>query len=82
MEDFKKELTTLINRHSIENEWDMPDFLMAQVICQFIESVGPTFKKALDWHGVDSVCHPKIKSRLEPFPPDPELSKLLPPDED
>ena len=56
---FQKELEQLLNKHSMENKWDMPDFLMAELICSFIESIGPQMKKNLDWHGVDSVCHPK-----------------------
>lgn len=56
---FKAELESLINAHSVENEWDMPDFIMAELIVKFIESVGPSMKRNLDWHGVDSVCHPK-----------------------
>ena len=56
MEKFKKELESLINRHSIENIVDMPDFMLADLICDFI-NILPT-KMLLDWHGCDSVCHP------------------------
>ena len=60
MEDkFQTELAKLINKHSKENQWDMPDFIMAGLICRFIYSIGPSMKSNLDWHGVDSVCHPK-----------------------
>ena len=58
MEAFEKELTTLINRHSIENVVDMPDFLLAGMICRMIEAMGPSIKKTLDWHGCSSACHP------------------------
>jgi len=58
MESFEKELTELLNRHSIENVADMPDFLLAGMICRIIEAMGPSVKKTLDWYGVDSVCHP------------------------
>ena len=40
--EFEKELTHLINRHSIENEVDMPDFLLARMLCAMIESMMPT----------------------------------------
>ena len=56
---FKRELAELLNSHSIENECDMPDFLLAEMIVGFIRGVGGPIKKTLDWHGVDSVCHPK-----------------------
>ena len=58
MEAFEKELTTLINRHSIENVADVPDFILAGMICRMIEAMGPSIKKTLDWHGCSSVCHP------------------------
>jgi len=57
--EFKKELASLINRHSLEIHWDMPDFLMAEVLTQIILSTGKTMRDNLDWHGTDSVCHPK-----------------------
>lgn len=56
---FKKELEDLLNKHSVENECDMPDFLLAEMIANFIQAVGEPIKKNLDWHGCDSVCHPK-----------------------
>ena len=58
IEDFEKGLTRLINRHSIENMVDMPDFLLARMICGMLEAIGPNVKKALDWQRCDSVCHP------------------------
>jgi hypothetical protein len=58
MEKFKKELESLINKHCIENECSMPDFLLSELICQFIRTCGASIKKNLDWHGCDSVCHP------------------------
>ena len=59
LEQFKKDLETLINKHSMENYWDMPDFIMAELITTFIACTGSPMKKNLDWHGVDSICHPK-----------------------
>jgi len=61
MSEFEKELENLINRHRIENECDIPDFLLAELIVNFIKTIGVTSKKNLDWHGCDSVCHPKLK---------------------
>ena len=62
---FKKELEHLINRNSIENECDIPDFLLAEMVCNIIVGVGDIFKKALDWHGCDSICHPAMKFEPE-----------------
>lgn len=59
MDKFQAELRQLINKHSIENEVDMPDYLLADLLCDFIKTLGTYSKRNLDWHGCDSVCHPK-----------------------
>lgn len=58
-ERFKEELCELINRYNIERVADMPDFILADMVCRMIEAVGSPVKETLDWHGCDSVCHPK-----------------------
>lgn len=58
MTEFQKELESLLNAHCIENECDMPDFLLAEMIVNFIRAAGEPIKKTLDWHGCDSICHP------------------------
>jgi len=65
MKNFEKELTSLINRHSIENVADMPDYLLAEMICRMIRAIGPSVKNTLDWHGCYIVCPPSPESRLE-----------------
>ena len=60
MKEFKKELETLINCYAIENYCDVPDFILADMICDFIKSQGIYIKKTLTWHGCDSICHPKV----------------------
>ena len=59
MDAFKKELEELINKHSIESEVDMPDYLLAELLCRVIQAIGDPVKKTLDWHSCDSICHPK-----------------------
>ncbi len=61
MTKFQKELADLINSHSIENICDVPDFLLAEMVINFIQSIGNPIKKTLDWHGCDSICHPKYR---------------------
>lgn len=56
---FRKELEGLLNKHSIENGCDMPDFLLAEMIIRFIQAVGEPIRKNLDWHGCDSIRYPK-----------------------
>lgn len=59
MISFEDELTELINKHSMENKADMPDFLLSKLLCEIIEAIGPVVKKTLDWHNCDSITHPK-----------------------
>ena len=61
MSKFEKELTELLNKHSMENVCDVPDFLLSKMICRIITSIGGPIKETLDWHGCDSICHPKDK---------------------
>ena len=63
MKEFEKELTTLINKYSIENKCDIPDFLLAEMVCRYICYVASMTKEVLDWHGCNSVCHPKKEKR-------------------
>ena len=63
MDDFKIELEQLINQHSIENYCDMPDFILAEMLCNLIQTIGESSKKNLDWHGCDSICHPRNNSK-------------------
>lgn len=47
---FQKELEKLINKHSLENYWNMPDYLMAKMITDFIESASPAMRMSLEWN--------------------------------
>jgi len=47
---FKKELAELINRHSVENCANMPDFMMAQMISEMLLPIGDAIKKNVEWH--------------------------------
>lgn len=58
---FTKELKELINKHSMENLCDMPDYILAEMITEFITTFGFHMKRNLDWHGCNSVCHPLNK---------------------
>lgn len=51
--EFKKELETLINRHSIENEINMPDYMLAEMLCDYIESTGKHVLKRDRWLGYE-----------------------------
>lgn len=57
---FEKELTQLINKHSIENILDMPDFLIAEMLVNIINSIGYISKKNLVMRTIlHPICHSK-----------------------
>lgn len=63
MKEFEKELTKLINKHCVENRCDIPDFLLASMVTNYICYVASITKEVLDWHGCDSICHPMKKDQ-------------------
>lgn len=52
--EFQKDLKDLINRHSIENLADMPDFIMARMIAGVLHSIGKAVKRNTKWHDPDN----------------------------
>jgi len=50
IDKFKEELENLINKYGIEDECDIPDFILAEMIVDFISFTGKSIKKSLDWH--------------------------------
>lgn len=57
--NFKDELQKLINKHGVERLADMPDYLLAEMLCNMVCVIGGSVKRTLDWHNTDSVCHPR-----------------------
>jgi len=51
--EFQKELANLINCHSIENLVDLPDYLLAEILCSIIDGIGPSMRKHMDQYEVD-----------------------------
>jgi len=51
MKEFKQELEILINKHSIENESDTPDFILANYIAMCLEAYNVTLKSREQWYG-------------------------------
>jgi hypothetical protein len=62
---FENGLMELINRNGIESECNIPDFILAKLICNFILAIGIATKEVLAWRGCDSACHPKRKIEKE-----------------
>jgi len=48
---FHLELTRLINRHSMENESNTPDFILANYLCECLEHFNAAVKERERWYG-------------------------------
>ena len=59
MEDFQKELESLINRHCKENDSDTPDFLLAEYIQGCLKNYADIVKKRDEWFSFDPFAHLK-----------------------
>jgi len=49
--NFTRELIDLINKYSIDNELNTPDFILAQYITLCLKGLKITVKKRSKWHG-------------------------------
>lgn len=56
--EFKKELEQLINKHSIENESNTPDFILANYVRNCISIFGSAVLARDDWYDFDSAISP------------------------
>ncbi len=50
MSEFQKELAALINKHSIENETNTPDFILAEYLNDCLDSFSKLMEKRTDWY--------------------------------
>lgn len=51
MSEFEKELSDLINRHSIENETDTPDFILAEYLNNCLTNFRTIMNSRKKWYG-------------------------------
>lgn len=49
--EFQKELEQLINKHSIDNECQTPDFILAESVCGYLCVFRDGVKRRETWHG-------------------------------
>lgn len=49
--NFRKELQQLINRYSVENESNTPDFILANYISGCLDVFASTVKERENWYG-------------------------------
>ena len=51
--DFKTELEELINKHSMENSSDTPDFILAQYLRGCLVNFGIAMRARDKWYGIN-----------------------------
>lgn len=51
MTNFRRELETLIYRHSRENESDTPDFILAEYMMSCLQAFEAAVKNRESWYG-------------------------------
>lgn len=49
-DDFKKELTSLLNRHGWDNACEIPDHILADYVENCLKNLCGTISKDIDWH--------------------------------
>lgn len=59
---FLKDLETLINKHSVENASDTPDFILAEYLGLCLSAYQQTITKRDNWFGVDMWNENKLKN--------------------
>ena len=55
--DFERELTTLINKYTLENDSDTPDFLLAAYLRSCLEVVSVLLRARERWYGRKGKTH-------------------------
>jgi hypothetical protein len=53
---FRKELESLINRHSMENGCNTPDFILARFLLDCLAAFESGVRSREKWYGVQSKC--------------------------
>ena len=59
MSEFKEELTSLINKHSVENHSNTPDFILVQFLLACLGGFNQAMSRRDDWYDKkqeDSKC--------------------------
>lgn len=65
-EDFERELAALLNRFSVENMSDTPDFVLAAYLCGCLENFHAATHRRLSWQQPDPAATANYSGRLDP----------------
>ncbi|HEC65782.1 MAG TPA: hypothetical protein ENI23_10830 [bacterium] len=63
--DFKKELESLINRHSKENDSDTPDFILARYMNECLLAFNTATQHLEEWYGGHHRAEPGGRSATD-----------------
>lgn len=58
---FEKQLTALINEHSLENDSDTPDFILARYLKTCLENFNAAVREREEWYG----RQPRLSKEIE-----------------
>lgn len=75
--EFQRELAQLINRHSLDNACDTPDFILAGMVTEFIESYARTMRANIDWHAPSPIGRTGAFTPPDPKPTAAEVGRIL-----
>ena len=65
MNEFENELTSLINKYSMENGSDTPDFILAKYLVACLRAFSTTVRNRDNWYGVSLYPGCGIAERLK-----------------
>lgn len=54
---FRTDLINSINKNSLENESNTPDFIIAEYLVNCLKNYNETYKMKIEWHSVGSIKH-------------------------
>ncbi len=54
-QEFQTELTTLLNRHSIDNETNTPDYILAEFLVNQLRTWTTSLLNTVDWYGWETL---------------------------
>jgi len=59
------EISAVINRNSLENDLDMPDFLIAEMLVSFFEGTVLSHRANQEWHSAQNPQNPEGSDSLK-----------------
>jgi len=76
MKNFRKELEILINKFSLENGSDTPDFILADYLTNCLKTFDDTLQAREEWYGRGKPNGRNITISKIPYIPEDEKSQL------